>query len=432
LRTAYNVRRHRAVALVSNGYILPVLDGLDEATSTSASRTPLRILFRLNTDYGAKDRSGLRPLVVTSRTTEYEGLPDPAGDPKLNRRLAGAAVVSMQRLTEAKIINFLSQQAEASSQQIGDLASYLVERDSSVVRIAMESPLVIALATRSAMSGAIDYSYLTRLSTEDEVRRYFISGFINSTARIFPKYLGRKMSIGTREQSQDAHQDSERHHYKASAVERWLYYIAEYLSMPQESSDDLRLAEFAPQDLWKIAEDHQRPVQRIHAIMAVLVTLITGSFGAEIADGRLGVVCWVGATALVGLFALRVSRSRTPGLSRADFRQIVTGKTAMYLMPAVVISGCLAGVLAYHISQEVSVGITEGIAASAFAALLAGLSRGLARAVEPLDGLTNDFWFGLIVGIVGAIAVGFPGGLTGGLNGLALRSDVVSLLFCGA
>jgi hypothetical protein len=131
----------------------------------------------------------------------------------------------MQRLTEAKIINFLSQQAEASSQQIGDLASYLVERDSSVVRIAMESPLVIALATRSAMSGAIDYSYLTRLSTEDEVRRYFISGFINSTARIFPKYLGRKMSIGTREQSQDAHQDSERHHYKASTAPACLCYV---------------------------------------------------------------------------------------------------------------------------------------------------------------------------------------------------------------
>ena len=149
--------------------------------------------------------------------------------------------------------------------------------------------------------------------------------------------------------------------------------------------------------------------------MAVLVALVTGSFGAEITDGSLGVACWVGATALAGLFALRVSRSKTPGLSRVDFRQIVTGKTAAYLMPAVVTSGCLAGILAYHVSQEISVGITEGIAAAALAALLAGLSRGLARAVEPLDGLTNDFWFGLTVGIVGAIAIGFPGGLTGGL-----------------
>jgi hypothetical protein len=153
----------------------------------------------------------------------------------------------------------------------------------------------------------------------------------------------------------------------------------------------------------------------MHIAVAILVTLITGSFGAEVADGRLGVACWIGATILAGLFAFRVSRSRTPALSRVDFRQIVTGKTAIYLIPIIVTSGCLAGILAFHVSNEISVGITEGVAAAALATLLAGLSRGLARAVEPLDGLTNDFWFGLTVGVVGAIAIGFPGGLTGGL-----------------
>ena len=80
----------------------------------------------------------------------------------------------------------------------------------------------------------------------------------------------------------------------------------------------------------------------------------------------------------------------------------------MYLLPAVIAVGCLAGLLGYQVSHALSVGVTEGIAAAALTALLAGLSRGLARAVEPLDGLTNDLRFWLVVGIVGAIAIGFP------------------------
>lgn len=415
LRTAYNVRRRRALALVSNGYILPVLDGLDEATATSASLAPLRIIFRLNTDYGVEDKRGVRPLVLTSRTKEYENLPDPEGNPKLHRRLSGAAVVSMQPLTETKIINFLSQQAEASSRRVGELADYLVEGDNSIVIAAMENPLVTALAMRCAMSGIIDYNYLTRLSAKDEVRQYFISSFTSSTSEVFPKSFGRKTNIDAREQSQDLHQESEKHHYQTSSVNRWLYYVAEYLSMQTEASGDLRQAEFSPQDLWRIPETHHRPVRRIHATMAIIVTLIVGCFGAEVTDGWLGAGCWAAATVLAGFFAFRVSRSKTPTPSRVDFRQVVTGRTAAYLIPAVITSGLLAGILAFHISHEISVGITEGVAAAGLAVLLAGLSRGLARAVEPLDGLTNDFWFGLTVGIVGAIAIGFPGGLTGGL-----------------
>ena len=395
LRTAYNVPRRRAVPLVSRGYILPVMDGLDEATDESGnSRSTLRILNRLNTDYGARGEDGLRPIVLTCRTDEYRDLPDPEGDPLLSRRLVGAPVVAMLPLTESDIINYLSQQSETNSLRVGDLAQYLVESSNSVVATAVESPLVIALAVRAAMSGAIDFKYLRQLTSKSAVRRYFIAMFIRSTTTLFPRSFGRRVSVNAKERSQDVHQGERRYHYESESVEGWLYYVAEYLELVAGRSAGLRQPEISPQDVWKIAEYHCRPIHRSHVILAVIFTLLTGSFGAEVADGVAGVVSWITATVLAGYFGFRVSRRATPKLSRVDFRRIWRGRAAFYLMPTVIATGVLAGLLGYRVSQSVSVGVTEGIAAAALAALLAGLSRGLARAVEPLDGLTNDLRFG--------------------------------------
>jgi hypothetical protein len=416
LRTTYSVPRRQAAALVSHGYILPVLDGLDEAASvTNKWRPTLRILYRLNTDYGGRGEDGLRPLVITCRTDKYRELPDPEGDPLLSRRLVGAPVVAMLPLTETDIINYLSQQAETSSRRIDRLARYLVDGDNPVVATAVENPLVLTLAARAAMSDAINYEHLSQLSAKNAVRRYFIAMFARSTTALFPKYFGRPISINTRERSQDDYQGAAKYYYDPASVERWLYYIAEYLRITASRSGDLREPELSPQDLWKVAEYHQRPAHRIHVVMAVVVTLLTGAFGAEASDGLAGAAYWAGTTVLVSYFGFRVSRLETPKLSRVDFRRIWRGKAAVYLLPAVIAVGCLAGLLGYQVSHALSVGVTEGIAAAALTALLAGLSRGLARAVEPLDGLTNDLRFGLVVGIVGAIAIGFPGGLTGGL-----------------
>lgn len=416
LRATYNVPRRRAAALVSRGYILPVMDGLDEAADGSSnSRSTLRILNRLNTGYGARGEDGLRPIVLTCRTDEYRDLPDPEGDPLLSRRLVGAPVVAMLPLTESDIINYLTQQSEINSLRVGDFAQYLVESAHRFVTTAVESPLVIALAARAAMSGAIDYEYLGQLTSENAVRRYFIAVFIRSTATLFPRSFGRRISVNAQERSQDFYQGERRRYYKVESIEEWLYYVAEYLEVTPNGSGGLRQPEISPQDAWKIAEYHRRPVHRVHAVLAIIFTLLTGSFGAEVADGVAGVISWIAATLLAGYFGFRVSRLATPKLSRVDFRRIWRGKAALYLMPAVIAAGVLAGLLGYRVSQSVSVGVTEGVAAAALASLLAGLSRGLARAVEPLDGLTNDLRFGLVVGVVGAIAIGFPGGLTGGL-----------------
>lgn len=478
LRTAYNLPKRRAHALVERGYIMPVLDGLDEATDPGTDPYPImRILYRLSTDYEGQSRSGGHPLVVTCREREYANLPDPGNRRWLEKRVPGAPVVVMRPLDDGKVLKFLQDLAQARSERIDGLADYLTQHDTSPITVeAMRSPLVTSLAVRSAIAGLIDYHELSELRSEETIRSYFISIFVSSTVAEFPKEFGRRTTIDKQERSYDTSQESGRNHYEVSLAQNWLYGIAKYLMsepgspvqakswreefrlitrtdkkfgtvlpatvrlitrryLAAEEPGRLKQPELRPQDLWKVAESAGKPTHRVHVILAVLATLLTGTFGAEVADGGNGFICWAVTTALAGVFALRVSRPSTPGLSRADFQRVTRGRTAVMLLPVVLLAGALAGTVGYHVSQEASVGVTEGIAGAALATLLSGLSRGLARAVEPLDGLRNDLRFGLIVGVVGAIAIGFPGGLTGGLwshlhlTGLLTRPGSEALAF---
>ena len=417
----------------------------------------MRILHRLNFDYGAQSKTGGYPLVLTCREHEYANLPSPDNDQALDKRVLGAPVIVMSPLDDNEVLQFLLDRAQARSERISALADFLTRDGTSPIVVeAMRSPLVTALAIRSATADLINYRELSGLRTEKAIRTYFITIFVSSTVAEFPKTFGRRGTIDERERTQDADKGSAGNHYDLSLTEAWLFGIARYMTfeprpalhgrswreelrlitepdkkpskvlsrgtralvaryLASEEPGQLQHPELRPQDLWRVTESAGKPVHRIHVILAVLVTLLTGTFGAEVADGRNGFISWAVTTFLAGLFALRVSRPRTPGLSRVDFQRLARGRSAAVLLPIVVLVGALAGAVGYHVSHELSVAVTEGVAGAALATLLAGLSRGLARAVEPLDGLRNDLRFGIIVGIVGAVAIGFPGGLTGGL-----------------
>jgi hypothetical protein len=417
LRTAYLVPRRRANALVKKGYVLPVLDGLDEATSMSRG-TPaaLSILYRLNADFETTDSSGQRPLVLTCRTKSYVDLPNPGNARHLSRRLENAVVVKMQQLTESQVLDCLSRQAKSVDSQLALLIELLVDGSYDLIAKALANPLSLALALRVARSENLNISELAGLSAVQDIREYLIGEYPRSTAELYPKDYGRRKGVLAREELLVKKQD-ERAYYSARDVQRWLYYIARYM-IPRRVSEARAISrepQLEPRDFWEIAASNDRPVRRTHILVAIVGALVTGTFGAEVTGGGAGVACWLIATVLALGFAMRVGLPQQPKMSQVDFRQLSRGKTAFYLLPIIAITGLLAGFLAFRISHQVSVGVTEGFAATALAVLLAGRSRGLARAIEPLDGLSNDLRFGVVVGIVGGIAIGFPGGLTGGL-----------------
>jgi hypothetical protein len=417
LRTAYLVPRHRAAALVKKGYVLPVLDGLDEATNrNSATPAALSILYRLNADFETTDSSGQRPLVLTCRTKSYVELPDPGNTPQLNRRLANAVVVKMQQLTESQVLDCLSRQSKSAEGQLELLVRVLVDGSYDLIAKALTNPLTLAMALRVTRSENLNIRELTALDTVLDIRKYFIGEYPRSTSESYPKDYGKKESVAHREESLVKKRD-ERAYYPALDVQRWLYYIAKYMTPEQgpEAPAVSREPELEPRDFWEVAASHRRAVRRTHILVAILGALVTGTFGAEVADGASGAACWLIATVVALGFAMRVGLPQEPRMSRVDFRQLSRGKAAFYLLPIIAITGLLTGLLAFHISHQAAVGVTEGLAATALAVLLAGRSRGLARAIEPLDGLSNDLRFGIVIGIVGGIAIGFPGGLTGGL-----------------
>jgi len=416
LRTAYLVPRHRATALVKKGYVLPVLDGLDEATDSSRS-TPaaLSILYRLNADLETTDGSGQRPLVLTCRTKSYVDLPNPGNAPQLSRRLANAVAVKMLQLTESQVLDCLSRQTGSHS-QVELLIELLLDERYDLIATALTNPLSLVLALRAARSGNLNISELAALNSIPDIHEYLIGEYARSTAESYPKDYGKEKYVLAKEGSL-AKKRNEKSYYPVRDVQRWLYYIAKHMTpgqSPESAADDPE-PELAPRDYWEVAASHSRPVRRVHILVAAAGALVTGTFGAEITDGAAGVACWLIATMLALGFAARVGLPQKPKMSRVDFRQLSRSKAAFYLLPLIAVSGLLAGLLAFRISGEVPVAITEALAATALAVLLAGRSRGLARAVEPLDELSNDLRFGLVIGIVGGIAIGLPTGLTGGL-----------------
>ena len=413
LRIAYNIPRRRAKGLIEQGYVLPILDGLDEASGDTKSKPEAqRILFRLNNDFGMVGADGLHPVVITCRTSYYAALPM-LDDGRFSRRLSGAAVVMIEPLARAQVIDYLTHQGIRDGH--GDLVSTLRNRRHAVVLDALSNPLTLALASRVIASGRLDMSTLTRLQTIEEIRRYFVAEYLHSTVALYPKNFGSIINVAKRERELD--QDKDGSNYRSEDVRRWLGFIAEYLNQPTaiDNSGGTHAPELYPQDLWEVAALHKCPVRLAHLIVAIAAALVTGTFGAEVAGGSEGVACWCIATVLALGFALRVALPQRPKLSRVDFRQLTVPKTGSYLIPAIAVCGIAAGLLAFRIGHNVSIGITEGVAAVAFASLLAGRSRGRSRAVEPLDGLRNDLRFGFVVGVVGAFAIGLPRGLTGGL-----------------
>lgn len=409
LQSDYHISRRRADALVSLGYIVPMLDDLDETAQRSYPIATLRILHRLNASYGGTAFTGHhQSLVLTCGQALYSDLPYSGSDPRLDTRLVAAAVVNMLPLTDTDVINCIARRAEAS-RHLGNLYEMLLTGDYPNIAAAISNPLILALTVRVARSGRLNLDRVSNFNAPDEVSRYMIAEYLPSTVLLYPKAYGRKR-LGRLLKLQSRY-------YRPEAVERWLYYIANHLHRRDSAStlNESYELQLDPNTIWEIAQNHQRPVRNVHIWVAISAALVAGSFGAEMAAGMAGVACWVVTTAVALAFALRVALPRTPKLSRFDFRQLTDSKTAVCLLPMVLMTGLLAGGLAFHLSHRISIGFTEGAIAAAVAVLLAGRSRGPARAVEPLDGLRNDLRFGLVAGTVGAIAIGFPDGITGGL-----------------
>ncbi|MDQ3764616.1 MAG: hypothetical protein M3460_24615 [Actinomycetota bacterium] len=209
LLTVYGVTQATAKALVTQGWILPVLDGLDEMDLPGA--WPFRaaaVLRALNHPTPV----GLRPVVLTCRTGRYAQLtghldldPDPkaaesdhgvrpSGEPLV---VQDATVVGVEPLTVPDVTAYLHYRfpdparpvsCEPRWHPIVDWLNTHAADDPLV--IALRSPLRLFLATTGYRTPATDPEVLTRYTTTAELDDHLFALLVPAVTAQQPRRSG--------------------------------------------------------------------------------------------------------------------------------------------------------------------------------------------------------------------------------------------------
>lgn len=248
LVTVYGVASTTAKALVTQGWILPVLDGLDEMDPPGVKPARAAAVLRALNHHTTV---GLRPVVLTCRTERYEQLtghpPDDASattgtkaDPSTRAVSAGdeslvveyATVVKIQPLTAPNVLAYLidrfpnpanSTRCQPRWHPVTDRLAKDQPGDPLVA--ALRSPLRLFLTVTSYRHKNSEPGELTTLATTAQFDEH-----------LFPRLIP---AVLKQEQHQHAGQK-----YTTPKVTRWLTTLAHHLARQAEqgsSPSDLQL-----------------------------------------------------------------------------------------------------------------------------------------------------------------------------------------------
>lgn len=238
LRSVYGVGEREAAALVAGGWILPVLDGVDEMDPPD--RPPWRaavLLAALNHPVRSAG-GGLRPVVVTCRTDRYADLTTPPhASAEATLRLAAARgrepmqdanIVQVEPLTPAAVGEYLlfrfpdpagSGRGQPRWRPVLDrLATATPRTDQTgnptgeaedLVVTALRSPLRLFLAVDGYRDPTSDPSDLTRFPDTSSLDAHLFALLIPASAGLHPRPGGG--------------------HYTSEQVTRWMTTLAHHL-----------------------------------------------------------------------------------------------------------------------------------------------------------------------------------------------------------
>ncbi|EIV91417.1 NACHT domain-containing protein [Frankia sp. QA3] len=377
-------KRTRARALLDDGLILLLLDGLDEIPDAVRSKA----LARLN--------DALRPgqrLVVTSRVKPYRDAVRPPGEVQI--RLTGAAGVELRPLRADDVADYLRGSAggPVAADRWNPVLATLTASPASPASQALTTPLMASLArvvynprpdepaTTVGLS-PIELLDPVRFSTRTDVERHLFDGFIPASYRPHPD----RPCPWAAEQSK-----------------RWLSFLAGYLE--NQSGDNIDLS------WWKIQYTISGP------LAGLVVGLITGIvcglaalLGSNIGIGMgIGVLCGLGVA-----FMVRFAHRSAGGYGKT--RGIVGGISGGLLgaLSAGLLSKLGIG-LADGVTGALAIGLGSGIGVGSIAGFVSGAAGGFVGGLA--GGLVDSLWSGVTAGIVNGLAIGLTTGLAVGLAG---------------
>lgn len=230
----YGVAPSDASALSAGGWVMPVLDGLDEMDS--AAGAPYRataVVRALN--------HNPRPIVITCRTAFYDQLtqsPVPAGQGFALQDITAIRIapLSPQELTVYLTYRFPDPADSAALEpRWRPVVRYLGRRPSGALAATLASPLWLFMAITAYSSPDTKPAELTKLSGE-KLRGHLLSSLIPALAAQHPGPGGNC--------------------YDAAEVTRWLSSIAAHLQARRDEHGDGTDIEL--QQLWKAAGPRSR------------------------------------------------------------------------------------------------------------------------------------------------------------------------------
>lgn len=301
-----------AEAMVARGWILPVLDGLDEMDSGNGEAVRAAATVRA-LNYPAA--GGVRPFVITCRTDRYKQLTTTQVHPGQRETvLQDVAVIELQPLTPEQVADYLTRRFPdpVDRAQIQPrwrpVIGYLKAEPGAPLAAALSSPLRLFMALTSYYQPDTRPARLCELPA-DVIHQHLFERFIPAVAGQHPRRGGG--------------------YYDETDITRWLTTLASHLRACQTreggSGSDIYI-----QELWTAAGNRvpRYVAAALHAFLVIIPVLATAwvVYGPErgFPQPWRSILLGAGIIAVPWTF-LRAGRWQV-SLKRLDLSQLRTSK----------------------------------------------------------------------------------------------------------
>jgi hypothetical protein len=380
----FRLSRKIAAQLVDHGWVLPVLDGLDEMDSQEqAPRRSESAVSGIN-DYIARTPESHMVIVCRSGARYYE---------RLARRVRDAEEITIENLKSGQIIDYIQTQCldEFSASSWVPIFNALKGRNSDLILSALDTPWRLTAAAAFALSGGDPAALLPTSAEMTEPSRH--ADYSDRIGRLLLEtFITTRISIHERRSS-------------VPVTITQLRMVANLLTGEQGSGNGGK--EIILHRWWKMVDE--RKVLRTHAL--VVWTVMHLSFGLLgfvplHVKGKGGLFLFLAILAnyfTIMMYSIHVSITRKGpialriGSLRAPIRMVTTAIGFLISVATGVVAGGAFGSL---------YGIGMGVASAASLTLVAA-STGLdpSDATRPMATLVNDRNFAVVMGIaIGAYA----------------------------
>lgn len=407
-----NHRRSLARALVDEGLVVPLLDGLDELPAELRADSVARINRFLQPD---------QPIVVTCRTDDYQTLVASANG--LGARLNGSAVVEIEPLGTGTVADYL--RATAGTLDWAGRWELVISTLSSApdapLTRALATPLAVALARavyspfpiarRSTVPSPVELCDRQRFPTAASIIDYLFDGYV---AAVYPPHRGEPGPTGGASP------------WNAAEALRYHRFLARHLI--RQRTTDLAW--------WAIPRAVPAVVPQI--VPSVALGLAAGTVSGLVGGPALGAGSGL---AVLAVFLLATTVAPVRPRPQQAVRRIPTWREAagglgVGLIAAVVVAVVVGAVAARRGAE--SVGAVAGVVSALGLLLTAGFDdpSDLDLAVSPAAVLRRDraSWTALGAGLgLGTAAVVAAGLLVGvGIAASMAGGLAAALIVCAA